>query len=62
MHLKTAVCGPGHIGVDSKPIRLRELLAVSNFPVNDGWVELSNEPGLWVVPDLLACKVFAVEV
>ena len=62
MHLKTAVGGRGHVDVDSNPIRLRELLAVPNFPLNDDWVELPNEPGLGVVPDRLACKDFAVEV
>jgi D-galactarolactone cycloisomerase len=61
MHLKTAVGGPGYVEVDSNPNPLRELLAVPNFTVNDGWVQLSNAPGLGVVPDLAACKGFVVE-
>jgi D-galactarolactone cycloisomerase len=35
---------------------------VPNFKVDNGWVQLSNEPGLGVVPDLAACKGYAVEV
>lgn len=62
MHVKTAVGGPGYVEVDSNPNPLRELLAVPNFKVNDGWVQLSNEPGLGVVPDLAACKGYVVEV
>jgi D-galactarolactone cycloisomerase len=61
MHLKTAVGGPGYVEVDANPNPLRELLAVPNFKVNDGWVQLSNEPGLGVVPDLAACKDFVVD-
>jgi D-galactarolactone cycloisomerase len=61
MHLKTAVGGPGYVEVDSNPNPLRELLAVPNFTVSDGWVQLSNAPGLGVVPDLAACKGFVVE-
>ncbi len=61
MHLKTAVGGSGYVEVDANPNPLRELLAVPNFKVNDGWVQLSNEPGLGVVPDLAACKDFVVD-
>jgi D-galactarolactone cycloisomerase len=62
MHVKTAVGGAGYVEVDSNPNPLRELLAVPNFKVDNGWVQLSNEPGLGVVPDLAACKGYAVEV
>ncbi len=61
MHLKAAVGGPGYVEVDSNPNPLRELLAVPNFTVDDGWVQLSSEPGLGVVPDLVACKDFEVD-
>jgi D-galactarolactone cycloisomerase len=61
MHLKTAVGGPGYVQVDANPNPLRELLAVPNFRVDDGWVQLSNEPGLGVVPDLAACADFLVD-
>lgn len=61
MHLKTAIGGPGYVEVDSNPNPLRERLAVPNFAVNDGWVSLTDAAGLGVVPDLAACKDFAVE-
>lgn len=62
MHLKTAIGGPGHVEVDANPNALRELLAVPNFTVREGSVQLSEAPGLGVVPDLEACREFLVPV
>lgn len=61
MHLKTAVGGAGYVEVDSNPNPLRELLAVPNFTVREGCVQLSAKPGLGVVPDLEACGDYLIE-
>src|SRR5690606_31582520 len=59
-HLKAAVGGPGYVEVDANPNPLRDLLAMPTFQLVDGAVQLSDAPGLGVVPDLVACKDFLV--
>lgn len=61
-HLKAAVGGPGYVEVDANPNPLREMLAVPRFPLAEGAVQLDDRPGLGVVPDLVACRDFIVEV
>jgi L-alanine-DL-glutamate epimerase-like enolase superfamily enzyme len=61
-HLKAAVGGPGYVEVDANPNPLREMLAVPMFPLAEGAVQLDDRPGLGVVPDLVACRDFIVEV
>jgi len=62
MHLKTAIGGPGFVEVDANPNPLRELLAMPSFVVQDGFVGLSNAPGLGVLPDLNACREYLIDV
>lgn len=59
-HLKAAVGGPGYVEVDANPNPLRELLAMPQFSLHDGAVQLSDAPGLGVVPDLQATREFQV--
>lgn len=61
MHLKAAVGGPGYVEVDANPNALREWLAKPHPPVVDGFVTLSNEPGLGVAPDMDAVRSLRVK-
>lgn len=61
-HLKAAVGGLGYVEVDANANPLRELLAMPTFALVKGAVQLDNRPGLGVVPDLVACRDYIVEV
>ena len=60
MHLKGAIGGPGYVEVDANLNPLRELLAMPHPQVREGFVTLSDAPGLGVEPDLEAARRFLV--
>ncbi|MCX7274523.1 MAG: hypothetical protein NTV19_15370 [Burkholderiales bacterium] len=51
-HLLAAVGGEGLLEVDANPNPLRTLLAPRLSTVIDGVVQLGNDPGIGVEPDL----------
>jgi L-alanine-DL-glutamate epimerase-like enolase superfamily enzyme len=52
MHLKAAVGHAGFVEVDSNPNFLREAMAMPYPAIEDGKVQLSDEPGLGIEPDV----------
>jgi L-alanine-DL-glutamate epimerase-like enolase superfamily enzyme len=52
MHLKAAVGHAGFVEVDSNPNFLREAMAMPYPAIADGKVQLSDEPGLGIEPDV----------
>lgn len=62
LHLKAAVGGPGFVEVDANPNPLRELLARPAFTLADGAVQLTDQPGLGVLPDLEACQPYRIDI
>jgi D-galactarolactone cycloisomerase len=61
MHLKAAAGGTGYVEVDANPNPLREALARPHPPVVDGFVTLSDQPGLGVAPDMEAVRSLRVQ-
>jgi L-alanine-DL-glutamate epimerase-like enolase superfamily enzyme len=51
-HVLAAAGGDGMLEVDSNDNVLRSLLAPPFQQVQDGWIDLGDEPGLGVVPEL----------
>ena len=60
MHLRASLGEAGYAEVDANPNPLRE--EVFEFAVVDGWVALSDAPGLGVEPNLARLARFAVRV
>lgn len=61
MHLRAALGPNGLIEVDANPNPLREEV-FSPDPLQDGWVQLSEAPGIGVEPDLRALAPYHVDV
>ena len=60
LQLKAAIGGPGYVEVDANPNPLRDKLLPADFSIEDGYVTLSDRPGLGVEPDIDACGDFIV--
>ncbi|HEY8608063.1 MAG TPA: mandelate racemase/muconate lactonizing enzyme family protein [Noviherbaspirillum sp.] len=58
MHLRAALGEEGYVEVDSNPNPLRDILAAPALALRDGVVELGEQPGLGVTPDLDAVREF----
>lgn len=61
MHLKAAVGGPGYVEIDANPNPLRDWLASPHPQVVEGFVTLSDQPGLGVAPDMDAVRALRVQ-
>ena len=61
LHLGAAVGGPGYVEFDANPNPLRELGVIPVFKVHEGRIELSDIPGLGVVPNLAAIEPYRVQ-
>ncbi len=60
LHLKAALGGNGFVEVDANPNPLRDLLAPAISTLKEGGIQLSDEAGLGVAPDLKRLKSFQV--